>query len=68
MESNPATAAMEIERLRQAIAALANPGCCRGFGTSTFQVMGRDGTATGETVTLCNGCGRELSHDFPGAQ
>ena len=54
-------ARVEIQRLMQALESLANPGCCRGAGVSVFQVMGRDGRATGEEVRLCNGCGRDLS-------
>jgi len=53
--------ALEIHRLMQALDALANPSCCRGVGTSLFQVMNRDGRPTGEEVRLCNGCGRELA-------
>jgi hypothetical protein len=53
-------AAFEIQRLMQTLDALVNPVCCRGAGTSVFQVMGRDGRPTGEEVRVCNGCGREI--------
>lgn len=59
-EPSPDLASLEIQRLMQALEALANPGCCRGAGTSLFQVMGKDGKPTGEEVRLCDGCGREL--------
>jgi len=55
----PVTAAEEVARLMKSLEALANP-CCRGHATSVFKVMGRDGQPTGEEVTLCDGCGREL--------
>jgi hypothetical protein len=54
------TAADEVARLMKSLEALANP-CCRGHATSEFKVMGRDGQPTGEEVTLCDGCGRELN-------
>jgi hypothetical protein len=57
------TAADEVARLMRSLAALANP-CCRGQGTSVFKVMGRDGQPTGEEVTLCDGCGRELDAEL----
>jgi hypothetical protein len=53
-------AAFEIQRLLQALEALANPACCRGASTSRFQVIGRDGKTTDKEVCLCNACGREL--------
>ena len=53
-------ASVEIHRLTRALEALINHVCCRGAGTSLFQVMGRDGKATGEEVRLCDRCGREL--------
>jgi hypothetical protein len=55
-----AGAQAEIHRLMQALEALVNPGCCRGAGSSVFQVMGRDGRPTGEEVRMCDACGREL--------
>ena len=51
-------AAFEIHRLLQAIDAIANPACCRGAGTSVFQVLDRTGKPTGEEVRLCDACGR----------
>jgi hypothetical protein len=63
MEAPSEAAATEIGRLLQAIETLANPGCCRGQGKSSFQVMGKDGRPTGEEVILCNGCGRELTRE-----
>jgi hypothetical protein len=60
LDTPPAkTAEDEVARLMRSLAALANP-CCRGHGTSAFKVMGRDGRPTGEEVTLCDGCGRDL--------
>lgn len=56
----PVTAADEVARLMKSLQALSNP-CCRGHATSVFKIMGRDGQPTGEEVTLCDGCGRELS-------
>jgi len=53
-------ASYEIQRLIEAVEALANPVCCRGAGTSTFEVMGRDGRPTGEQVQVCNSCRREI--------
>jgi hypothetical protein len=50
----------EIQRLMRALEALTNPACCVRSGTSSFQVIGRDGRPTGEQVTVCEGCGREL--------
>jgi hypothetical protein len=68
----PAVSAQaEIQRLMQALDALVNPGCCRGAGTSVFQVIDREGKPTGEEVRLCNNCGGEtgapgtLSRDGP---
>jgi hypothetical protein len=54
------TAADEVARLMKSLEALANT-CCRGHATSVFKVMGRDGQPTGEEVTLCDGCGKELN-------
>ena len=54
------SAADEVARLMRAIEALANP-CCRGAGISSFKVMARDGQPTGEEVSLCEGCGREVA-------
>ena len=60
LESPPfVTAEAEVARLMHALEALANT-CCRGHATSVFKIMGRDGLPTGEEVTLCDGCGREL--------
>ncbi len=54
-------ASLEIQRLLKNLDALANPACCKGAGTSLFQVMGRDGKPTGEEVRLCDACGREIA-------
>ena len=61
MGAQEEVAAHEIGRLLQAIETLANPGCCRGHGKSTFQVIDRDGRLSDEEVTLCDGCSKELS-------
>lgn len=61
LEARPfSTAEDEVARLMLALEALANT-CCRGHATSVFKIMGRDGQPTGEEVTLCDGCGRELA-------
>ena len=54
-------AGFEIQRLLKNLDALANPACCKGAGTSVFQVVGRDGKPTGEEVRLCDACSRELA-------
>jgi NAD-dependent SIR2 family protein deacetylase len=58
--SDALAARFEIMRLMQAIGAIAGSECCRGAGTTTFQVLDRNGRPTGQEVHKCDACGREL--------